>query len=57
MKFLIKGKFRMGRVIQNFNKEIEADNKKNALEKLYAKFGSDHKVKRRFIKVEEIKNA
>ncbi len=45
----------MGRLMQKFSKEVSANNEKNALEKVYADLGSKHKVKRRFIKIEEVK--
>lgn len=56
MKFILKGEFRMGGWKQEFNKEVTASNEESAKEKLYAELGSKHKVKRRFIKVEEIKS-
>jgi len=57
MKFIIKGEFRMKGEKQKFCKEVAASKEKQAKEKIYADLGSNHKVKRRFIKVEEIKHA
>ncbi len=41
-------------VWQKFTKEVEAENEKEALEYVYSKLGSDHKVKRHLIKVEKV---
>ncbi len=56
MKFEIKGQFKMGRTAhQKFSKVIEAENKEFAKEKLFSIIGSKHRVKRRKIDLEEIK--
>lgn len=57
--FSIKGKYRvktkLGYKFEKFNKEIKSNSKKAAIEKLYSEIGSHHKVKRRFIEIEEVK--
>ena len=54
MKFIVTGTFKMKDVWQKFTKEVEAENEKEALEYVYSKLGSDHKVKRHLIKVEKV---
>jgi large subunit ribosomal protein LX len=56
--FKITGTFKMGRnKNQFFTKEVIANNKNQAKEKIYSDLGSKHKIKRNFIdivKVQEI---
>ncbi|MCD6382945.1 MAG: 50S ribosomal protein L18a [Thermoplasmata archaeon] len=40
---------------QRFRKEVAARDEKEAVEKVYSLLGSNHKVKRRFIKIESVK--
>ena len=54
MKFVFRGWFEKGKRKMKFTKEIEAENEKLALEKLYSVIGSNHKVKRVKIHVEEV---
>lgn len=56
-KYIIKGFYNKRGNVSKFSKEIEADSEKLAKEKIFADLGSKHKVKRRFITLEEIKNA
>jgi large subunit ribosomal protein LX len=55
MKFVFRGSFEKGKRRIRFTREIEADSEKMALEKLYSLIGSNHKVKRVKIKVDEVK--
>lgn len=53
--FKITGSFRMGRnKNQPFTKEVLANNKNQAKEKLYSDLGSKHKIKRNFIDIVNI---
>ena len=54
-KFQISGYMKIGSEGQKFTKEIEVDSKKLAELYTYCKLGSDHKVKRNDIKIDEIK--
>jgi len=53
--YRIKGKFLMGKIWQPFSKEFIGENEEEAKERMYSIIGSRHRVKRRMIKVEEIK--
>ncbi|MEM0215395.1 MAG: 50S ribosomal protein L18Ae [Archaeoglobaceae archaeon] len=53
--FEIKGSFKDIDGWKKFKKVIKAESEKLALEKLFSIIGSNHKVKRHLIKVEEIK--
>lgn len=55
MKFEIVGEFRTQEGWQKFRKVIEAHTERFALEKVYSIIGSNHKIKRHLIKVEEVK--
>jgi large subunit ribosomal protein LX len=55
MRFVFRGYFEKGRRKIKFTKEIEDENEKLAREKLYSILGSNHKVKRVKIHVEEVK--
>lgn len=55
MKFEVTGIFRTSEGWQNFRKVVEAHNGKFAVEKIYSLIGSNHKVKRHLIKIEEVK--
>ena len=57
MKFEIKGKFAIEKRWMPFTKVVEAHNEKFAIEKIYSLIGSNHKVKRNLIKIEEVKPA
>ncbi len=52
--FDVKGSFRLGDKNQSFNMKVSADNERTAVSKVCAKLGSNHKCKRRFIKVEAV---
>ena len=45
----------MGRKMQPFVKECNAEKESHALEHVYSEFGSKHKTPRNKIKIEEIK--
>ena len=55
MKFEVSGKFRNGMIWTKFKKVVEAHNEKFAIEKTYSLLGSNHKVKRNLIKIENIR--
>lgn len=52
--FMITGKFKTGFFWEKFTKNIESENEKNALEKVYSIMGSKHGLKRRSIVIESI---
>jgi len=53
--FEIRGMFKDSEGWKKFRKVINAESEKLALEKLKSLIGSNHKVKRHLIRVEEIK--
>ncbi|MCD6481185.1 MAG: 50S ribosomal protein L18a [Thermoplasmata archaeon] len=53
--YRIKGSFLMKDVWQPFAKEVIGNNEEEAKERLLSIMGSRHKVKRRMIKIEEVK--
>ena len=55
--FIVEGKFKAGIQWEKFSKEIEAENSKNAKEKVYSVFGSKHRIERRLITIESVKEA
>jgi large subunit ribosomal protein LX len=55
MKFEITGAFKTLEGWQKFKKVVEANNEKYALEKVYSLIGSNHKVQRHLIKIEDVK--
>ncbi|WP_456468342.1 50S ribosomal protein L18Ae [Archaeoglobus sp.] len=55
MKFEVTGMFRTSEGWQNFKKVVDAHNERFAVEKIYSLIGSNHKVKRHLIKIEEVK--
>lgn len=52
--YRVKGKFMMGEFRTPFNREIDAMDKDDAKEKILSLLGSEHRCKRRDIKVEAI---
>lgn len=54
VKFTVNGKIKIdgGRP---FSKEVEAKSEKDAKEKVYALFGSQNRLKRTKVKIEEVK--
>lgn len=53
--FRISGKFKQGIFVHKFSREILADSEKGALEKVLSEVGSKHKMKRRQIDIDEVK--
>ena len=53
--FRAKGSFRAGKRDQQFNVDLVAKNKEDAMERVMSNFGSTHRVTRRFVQVDEIK--
>lgn len=54
MFFEVKGKFRKAKKWQPFTKKIEAQNERMAVEKTYSLIGSNHKIKRNLIEINNI---
>ncbi|MDD2439317.1 MAG: 50S ribosomal protein L18Ae [Methanosarcinaceae archaeon] len=52
--FIVTGSFKAGNSWANFTKNVESQNEKNAIEKTYSIFGSKHRLKRSFVKIENI---
>ncbi len=55
MLYEVRGFFRIGKEWMKFTKVVTAHNEKFAVEKTYSILGSNHKVKRNLIKIEEVK--
>lgn len=53
--FRVTGSFKMGRMFQNFSKEVISKDKKEAEEITLSDLGSKHKVKRYQITIKDIK--
>ncbi len=53
--YRVKGKFLMKDVWQPFTKEVVGENEEEAKERLLSIMGSRHRVKRRMVKIEEVK--
>ena len=54
MKFKISGKFKKGNIYQKFSKEIVANSKNEAINKMQSLLGSNYKCKKNVIKIEEV---
>jgi len=52
--FRVTGRFKMGMNVLPFDKEFALADRKLVEEKVYAEFGSKHRVKRREIKIEKV---
>jgi len=55
MKYAIDGWMILGKEQRKFHKEVEVENQKRALEKVYAELGSNHRLNRKEIKIESVK--
>jgi large subunit ribosomal protein LX len=55
--FEIKGTFRMGKDWKPYKKVISAPNEKQARERTFAIIGSKHNLKRKYIKIDDVKAA
>jgi large subunit ribosomal protein LX len=55
--FVVEGKFKAGVQWEKFSKEVESNNLKNAREKVLSDIGSRHRVERRLVKIESVKEA
>ncbi len=53
--FEVKGKFIENGIEKKFSKVVKAMNENTAKEKVVCLFGSKHKIKRRYIFIEELK--
>jgi large subunit ribosomal protein LX len=47
--YIVRGSYKTGAIIQNFQKEIRAVREEDAIEEVYAEIGSKHRVKRNLI--------
>ncbi len=54
MKWIVKGRFKMGSEWMSFTKKVEAPSEKLAKEYVYSILGSDHKTLRKHILIEEV---
>ncbi len=54
MRFKVRGRFKMGKEWIKFVKEIEAPSEKLAREYTYSILGSNHKVLRKHVEIEEV---
>jgi large subunit ribosomal protein LX len=55
--FVVQGTFKAGVQWEKFSKNVEALNQKNAEEKVLSDIGSRHRVERRLVKIESVKEA
>ncbi|HID42265.1 MAG TPA: 50S ribosomal protein L18a [Archaeoglobaceae archaeon] len=55
MMFEVKGRYKINNGWMPFTKKIEAINERMATEKTYSLIGSNHKIKRNLIKIENIR--
>ncbi len=55
--FVVQGKFKAGVQWEKFSKQVEANNQKNAAEKVLSDIGSRHRVERRLVTIESVKEA
>lgn len=53
-EFVINGTFKTGSKWGRFVKTVSSQNEKNAIEKVYSLIGSEHRLKRNFIRIEGI---
>ena len=53
-QFIVSGTFKAGHSWEHFTKTITSQNESNASEKVYSLIGSEHGLKRNFIKLESI---
>ena len=56
MKFSVSGLITLKGGEKKFNKQIEAESNAAAVEKTYALFGSNNRVKRTMVKIEKVEN-
>jgi len=55
MKYAVDGLMLLKKEQRKFHKEVEVENQKRALEKVYAELGSNHRLSRKEIKIESVK--
>jgi large subunit ribosomal protein LX len=55
--FVVKGTFKAGHIWEKFTKNVESQNEKNAVEKVYSLFGSKNGIKRYLIKIDSVEEA
>ncbi len=54
MRWKVRGRFKMGKEWIKFEKEIDAPSEKLAREYTYSILGSNHKVLRKHVEIEEV---
>ena len=57
MNFIVKGTFKAGQKYEPFTKKIATLNKNLASEKVFSLLGSEHRLKRRLIKIVSVEEA
>jgi len=57
MNFIVKGNFKAGQKWEQFTKKITTLNKNLALEKTFSLLGSEHRLRRRLIKINSVDEA
>jgi large subunit ribosomal protein LX len=57
MNFIVKGTFKAGQKYEPFTKKITTLNKNLASEKVFSLLGSEHRLKRRLIKIVSVEEA
>lgn len=57
MNFIVKGTFKAGQKYEPFTKKITTLNKNLASEKVFSLLGSEHRLKRRLIKIASVEEA
>ncbi|MDR2829777.1 MAG: 50S ribosomal protein L18a [Methanobrevibacter sp.] len=53
--YRVNGEFVLGEETQVFTKELKAVNEKDIYEKIYSEFGSKHRIKKKMIRIDEVK--
>ena len=52
--FLVRGTFRMGRSWTKFAKEVAAADPESAVERVLSDLGSQHRVRRGFVRIKDV---
>ncbi|HDM36089.1 MAG TPA: 50S ribosomal protein L18a [Candidatus Syntrophoarchaeum butanivorans] len=52
--FQVRGAFKVDHKDRRFTKIVESNSEKNAIEKVYSLLGSEHRLKRGKIRIEEV---
>ncbi|ATZ61037.2 MAG: 50S ribosomal protein L18Ae [Methanosarcinales archaeon Met12] len=54
-KYIVQGEFRAGTEWEKFTKMISSQNEKTVVEKTYSLMGSEHGLKRNFVRIHSVK--